>query len=93
MARPPRRFKPKKLYRIGEIMRYSGLSRGTVNNYTMLRLIAEAERTEGGHRLYGEEVFQQLEQIEELKKTKTLREIQDLFFAKERRREASLSQH
>ena len=84
MARSPKRFKPRKLYRIGEVMRYSGLSRGTVNNYTMLRLITEQERTEAGHRLYGEDVFQRLERIEVLKKTKTLREIQDLFFARKR---------
>ena len=72
-------FVPKKLYRIGEVMRYSGLSRQMIHNYTMMRLIQEAERTEAGHRLYGEEVFEQLARIQKLRRTKTLREIQDIF--------------
>jgi MerR family mercuric resistance operon transcriptional regulator len=66
---------PLKLYRIGEVMRYSGLSRQTVHNYTLLGLISETERTEGGHRLYPEEVFDRLSRIQELKKTRTLKEI------------------
>jgi len=66
---------PQKLYRIGEVMHYSGLSRQTVHNYTLLGLISEADRTNGGHRLYGEEVFDRLARINELKKTKTLKEI------------------
>ncbi len=67
-----------KLFRIGEVMRYSGLSRQTVHNYTVLGLITERERTEGGHRLYPEEVFDRLERIKELRKTKTLNEIREI---------------
>ena len=70
---------PKKLFKIGEVMRYSGLSRQTIHNYTMLGLIREAERTESGHRLYGPEVFEKLVRIVDLKKEKTLRDIQDIF--------------
>ena len=66
---------PEKLYRIGEVMRYSGLSRQTIHNYTLLGLIREVERTEGGHRLYPEDVFERLEKIAKLKNTKTLKEI------------------
>ncbi len=66
---------PKKLYRIGEVMHYSGISRQTIHNYTILGLIHEADRTDGGHRLYPEEVFDSLKRIQELKKTKTLKEI------------------
>ena len=67
---------PKKLYRIGEIMRYTGLSRQTLHNYTVFGLITEEERTEAGHRLYGEDVFERLRRIEDLKlQGKTLREI------------------
>jgi len=69
---------PKKLFRIGEVMRYSGLSRQTVHNYTMMGLIMEAERTESGHRLYSEDVFQRIERIGQLKKDKTLKEIRDI---------------
>ena len=66
---------PRKLFKIGEVMRYSGLSRQTIHNYTTLGLITEEERTESGHRLYGEEVFRRLQRIEELKNQKTLKEI------------------
>ena len=66
---------PVKLYRIGDVMRYSGLSRQTVHNYTILGLIKETDRTGGNHRLYSEDVFERIKKIEELKKTKTLKEI------------------
>ena len=69
---------PPKLFKIGEVMRYSGLSRQTVHNYTMLGLIRETERTDSGHRLYPESVFPRLERIVRLKRTKTLREIQEI---------------
>ncbi len=69
---------PLKLFKIGEVMRYSGLSRQTIHNYTMMGLITEEERTESGHRLYGEEVFERLRKIESLKATKTLKEIREL---------------
>ncbi len=69
---------PKKLYRIGEIMRYTGLSRQTVHNYTMLGLICEEERTPAGHRLYPESVFERLQRIQELRKSNTLREIREI---------------
>jgi len=66
---------PRKLFKIGEVMKYTGLSRQTIHNYTTLGLITEEERTESGHRLYGEEVFRRLQRIEELKGQKTLKEI------------------
>ncbi len=60
---------PKKLYKIGEVMRYSGLTRQTVHNYTMFGLLTEAERTPSGHRLYGEDVFPRIERIRALKES------------------------
>ena len=66
---------PRKLYRIGEVTQYTGLSRQTVHNYTTMGLICESEWTPGGHRLYDESVFEQLALIEELKRTCTLRQI------------------
>ncbi len=66
---------PRKLYRIGEVTHYTGLSRQTVHNYTTMGLICESEWTPGGHRLYEESVFEQLAVIEELKRTRTLRQI------------------
>lgn len=69
-------------------MRYTGLSRQMIHNYTMLRLIHEEDRTEAGHRLYGDDVFERLSRIQELKNTNTLREIQDIFLAEEMARRA-----
>lgn len=69
---------PKKLFKIGEVMKYSGLPRQTVHNYTMMGLIREAERTPSGHRLYGEEVFDRIKKIEMLRIHRSLREVQEL---------------
>lgn len=66
---------PLKQYRIGEVAKFSGLSRQTVHNYTIMGLIRESEWTQGGHRLYDESVFDDLVIIEQLKQSKTLREI------------------
>ncbi len=63
------------MFRIGEVARFTGLSRQTVHNYTIMGLINEGDWTEGGHRLYDESVFTELARIEQLKSTKTLREI------------------
>jgi len=58
---------PPKLYRIGEVIEHSGLSRQTVHNYTTMGLLIEARRTDGGHRLYDESVFERLSGIIALK--------------------------
>lgn len=72
----PRRFvPPPKRYKIGEVMRATGLSRQTIHNYTAMGLISEVERTPSDHRLYDEGVFARLERIEELKGKHTLGEI------------------
>lgn len=71
---------PPKLYRVGEIVQYSGLSRQTVHNYTTMGLITEACRSPGGHRLYDESVFARLDLIERLKRrNKSMREIREHF--------------
>ena len=59
-------IKREKLYKIGEVMHYSGFSRQTLHNYTLAGLITEARRTESGHRLYDESVFDRLENIKRL---------------------------
>ena len=66
---------PTKLYRIGELVRYTPFSRQTIHNYTIMGLIRETQWTEGGHRLYDASVFERLSKIVELKRTKTLSEI------------------
>lgn len=56
-------MKREKLFKIGEVMEGTGLSRQTIHNYTLAGLIQEARRTPSGHRLYDETVFDRLEQI------------------------------
>ena len=69
---------PKKLFKIGEVMKYSGLSRQTIHNYTMMGLIIEEERTISGHRLYPESVFARLEKIKALLRHRRLREVVEI---------------
>ena len=66
---PPtaRRPRPPKLYRIGEVVSYSGVSRQTIHNYTTMGLLHETKWTDGGHRLYDESVFERLDQIAAMK--------------------------
>ena len=59
-------MKREKLFKIGEVMQYTGLSRQTIHNYTLAGLIQEARRTPSGHRLYDESAFDRLEQIKVL---------------------------
>ena len=78
--RPRRRPIPPKLYRIGEVVEYSGMSRQTIHNYTTMGLLHESRWTEGGHRLYDESVFGRLDQIAELKAaSKSIEDIREIF--------------
>ena len=75
-----RKPRPPKLYRIGEVVEYSGKSRQTVHNYTTMGLLPESQWTKGGHRLYDESVFERLDQIAEMKvQGKSLEEIRNYF--------------
>ena len=76
----PRKPIPPKLYRIGEIVDYTGVSRQTIHNYTTMGLITESSRTHGGHRLYDESVFARLDLIAEMKRqSRSMREIRSHF--------------
>jgi len=78
--RSQRGLVPPKLYRIGEVVEYSGVSRQTIHNYTTMGLLREIQWTRGGHRLYGEEVFDRLDRIAELRaQKKSLRFIREHF--------------
>ncbi|MDQ7778964.1 MAG: MerR family DNA-binding transcriptional regulator [Planctomycetota bacterium] len=74
---------PKKLFKIGEVIRYSGIGRQTLHNYTVIGLIREAERTESGHRLYDESVFERLKRIDRLRAHRTLRDVKELLDAED----------
>ena len=76
----PRRPRPPKLYRIGEVVEYSAMSRQTIHNYTTMGLLQETKWTAGGHRLYDESVFERLDTIAELKaQSKSLHDIREYF--------------
>lgn len=68
-----------KLYKIGEVMEETGLSRQTIHNYTLAGLIQEKRRTPSGHRLYDEKVFDRIGQIKTLQaKNYTLQQIKKI---------------
>ena len=58
---------PPKLYRIGELVEYAGISRQTIHNYVTMGLLPERRWTKGGHRLFDEETFARLATIQRLK--------------------------
>ena len=69
----------KKLFKIGEVIEHSRLSRQVIHNYTQLGLIFEVKRTPSGHRLYAEEVFARIRKIKKLKTDgRTLLEIKKI---------------
>ncbi|MHC4931170.1 MAG: helix-turn-helix domain-containing protein [Planctomycetota bacterium] len=73
-----RRRLPEKLYRIGEVIEHSGLSRQTLHFYATIGLIREKSRTRAGYRLFPPSVFASLERVLALKKKGyTLREIRE----------------
>jgi hypothetical protein len=69
---------PPKLYRIGEVIQHSGLSRQTIHNYTAMGLIRESKWTPTGHRLYGEDVFRYISLIKQLRTRYSLAQIKQM---------------
>lgn len=70
---------PEKLYRIGEVIEHSGLSRQTLHFYATMGLIRERRRTPSGYRLFPPEVFRDLALIRKLqKKGFTLSQIREM---------------
>ncbi|NUN51012.1 MAG: MerR family transcriptional regulator [Candidatus Brocadiae bacterium] len=80
-APAPHRFTagpPRKLFKIGEVVRYTGLHRQTIHIYTMMGLIKPAELTDSGHRLYDEGVFARIERIRMLNRHRPLTEVKEM---------------
>ena len=79
-GRRSRRPRPPKLYRIGEVIEYSDVSRQTIHNYTTMGLLRESKWTAGGHRLYDDSVFERLDTIADLKsQNRSLQDIREYF--------------
>ncbi|MFB3890502.1 MAG: MerR family transcriptional regulator [Phycisphaerae bacterium] len=83
------KVKPPKLYRIGDVVEYSGMSRQTIHNYTLMGLLKESRRTESGHRLYDESVFDRLDAIAAMRsQSKSLEAIRQYLESQGRRAQA-----
>jgi len=77
-----RRRLPEKLYRIGEVIEHTGLTRQTLHFYATLGLIREKSRTRAGYRLFPASVFADLTRVATLqKKGYTLGEIREMLEA------------
>ena len=71
------------LFRSGEVIKRSGVSRQILYQYTAMGLVEEAQRTENGHRLYGHDIFDRLRLIRELNNSGyALKDIKEIFFSK-----------
>ena len=69
---------PEKLYRMVEVMEFTGLSRQTLHYYATLGLIKEKKRTAAGYRLFAPTVFRALDRVKKLQnKGYTLAEIRE----------------
>ena len=76
----------KKLYKTGEILKRSGISREVFYRYLNIGLIKEAAQTKGGHNLFDESVFARLTLIQQLNRADgyPLRDIKEIFFKDKR---------
>ena len=78
-----RRRLPEKLYRIGEVIEHTGLSRQTLHFYATIGLIREKRRTPTGYRLFPPSVFRDLDRVRTLQRRgKSLREIREILETK-----------
>ncbi len=74
-----------KLYKTGEVLKASGVSREVFYRYLTMGLVKAAKISPGGHNLFAESVFTQLELIQSLNASGyTLRDIKDIYFRDER---------
>ena len=73
----------KKLWKVGDLAKLTGLTVRTLRFYDQIGLLAPSDQTESGHRLYGEADLSRLHQILSLKELGlTLEEIKSVFAGK-----------
>lgn len=68
-----------RLYRTGEVLERTGISRQVLYRYIQLDLVTPASVTDTGRHLFSEVVFKQIEMIQGLNQRYTLRDIRDIF--------------
>lgn len=66
---------PPRLYKVGDLMDATGLSRQTIHNYTMMGLIRPSTRSAAGHRLYDEMAVKRLLRVMLLRVHRTMEEV------------------
>ncbi|MHC4712274.1 MAG: MerR family transcriptional regulator [Planctomycetota bacterium] len=70
-----------RLYKTGEFLRRSGISRQTLYTYLTMGLIEEARRTETGRHLFDDKALKRVRIIKELNATGyPLRAIKEIYF-------------
>ena len=69
---------PPKYYSIGEVMQITGLTRQVLHNYIIHGLLNECGRTQSGHRLFDEKIFERVKMIQRYKEHRTLDEVKSL---------------
>ena len=74
-----------KLYKTGEVLRRTGISREVFYRYLTMGLIKPDATSPGGHNLFSEAVFRHIELIRKLNTPEfTLRDIKETYFRDER---------
>ena len=74
-----------KLYKTGEVLKRTGLSREVFYRYLNAGLIRPAKTTAGGHNLFSESIFRLVEAIRDLNESGyPLRDLKDTYFRDER---------
>jgi DNA-binding transcriptional MerR regulator len=71
-----------RLLKSSEVVKRAGITRQMLYTYTTMGLIAEAEKTASGHKLFDERVLVTLKLIRNLQETRdyTLRDLKQIFF-------------
>jgi len=70
----------KPLLRVRDVLEQTGISRQVLNNYLMVGLLHEAERTPGRQRLFAPDVLNRIRLIQRLNQSGyTLREVREIF--------------
>jgi hypothetical protein len=77
----PKPESERKLYKTGDVLKRTGITRQMLYTYTTMGLIEEAKKTPTGQKLFDESIFRHLKLIHDLHESGyTLRDIKDIFF-------------
>lgn len=68
-----------RLYKTGEVLARTGISRQMLYRYLQLDLVTPACTTETGRNLFSESVFKQIVMIQQLNQRYTLRDIREIW--------------